>query len=403
MFSNPIIPDVTVDEGTVIQVDVLRCVCKVKTLTGKYLDSVQWLLPSGGSTKGADRFSPLVGDRVMINFGLGYPVIIGFFPRLQSELGSLPLKINTGETLVDTGSNIPDGSAGGFDQNKPKDMIIGDRIVSTISGNFLAILRGGAILLRSNRGAEIFLSKLYNLVRIVSRNWEQFTDLSSDVIQNFKGRIYRYTGYAPTFPLAKVEDYKLHFYYGDTALAEKVKTLHNSSTENPVANTIIYKEQVTDNPTVLPRELMRRTLNLAGEEEVYIYNGTHFTRIASTAEELRFTWNNQNIITITEDSIHAVHKDGADFIMDADGIRATFSDGIINMEETKVTVHFDNADVILDSNQVLAKLNNTSATLTDSSATLLKGNGTAIVSDSETKIVNGSHSVSVTSSGVAIV
>lgn len=371
MFANPIRPDPTIDEGTIMQVDPIRCFCKVRTSTGQILHSVQWLLPTGGSTRGADRFTPLVGDRVMINTGLGYPVIVGFFPRIQIGVGSTPIIIDNGDTLLDTGNYSPDGSATRGDQNKPKDMVQGDRIISTVSGNFLALLRGGAIALRASRAAEIFMSKFYNLVRIVSRNWEHFTDLSSDVIHNFKGRVYRYTGYAPTFLQSKVEDYRLHFYYGDTIAAEAVKTDYNGTHTPAAANTIIYKEQITDVPTTTPREIMRRTLNQVGEEEIWIYNGTHFVRIKSTSELISLSWNDQNTVTITEASIHLVHKDGADVTMDNAGIRADYGNSHVNMTDTS----------IISSN----------------------GGGSATVSDSLTQILNGSHSVSVSSSGVAIV
>lgn len=199
MFSNPIKTSNLVDEGTVVQVDPIRCFCKVKTLNGQTLHSVQWLLPSGGSTRGSDRITPLVGDRVMINTGLGYPVIMGFFPRVQTADGATPLKIDAGEALVDMGSYSPEGSTTWGDQNKPKDFVHGDRIISSIGGGILGILRGGSLLLRASRGSEILLSKFHTLVRIASRNWEHFTDVSSDVVKNFKGKVYRYVGYAPTF------------------------------------------------------------------------------------------------------------------------------------------------------------------------------------------------------------
>ena len=69
---------------------------------------------------------------------------------------------------------------------------------------------------------------------------------------------------------------------------------------------------------------MRRTIKLDGEQEFWIFNGTHFTRVKSTAEELTLSWNDQNTVTINEAKIHAVHKDGADVILDAAGIGANF-------------------------------------------------------------------------------
>lgn len=387
MFSNPISTSNTVEEGTVIQVDHLRSLCKVRTLRGQILSSVQWLTPFGGSTRGSDRFVPAMGDRVMLDYGLGYPVIMGFFPRLQVQDGATPLEINSGEELIDLGNYSPQGAATRGDQNKPKDMLPGDRLISSIGGALLGLLRAGSVVIRSTRSAEIFMSGLRDMIRVVSRNWEHFTDVSSDVIKNFKGRIFRYTGYGRTLAQSRTEDYKLHFYYGDTAAAEAIKTTYGTFSGVPATNTIVYKEQVTDTPSTTVREIMRRTLDLTGNQEVWIYNGTHFTRVSSTAEELRISWNDQNTITVNESSIHAVHKDGADYIMDANGIRATFSDGTINMSNSNVLVEFGAS----------------TATLTNSDVIVMNGTGKLTVSPAVSKLENGSHSITITSGGVAIV
>ncbi len=322
----------------------------------------------------------------MINSGLGYPVIVGFLPRLQTEDGATPLAINDGDQFIDMGSYSPEGSTAWGDQNKPKDFIHGDRLLSTVGGAFLGLLRGGSVILRSTRGSELFLSNFHSLVRIVSRNWEHFTDVSSDVVKNFKGRVYRYVGYASTFTQSKIEDYRLHFYYGDAKAAETIKTNYQTYTGAPATDNVILKEQVTDIVTGAPRELMRRTLHLNGDQEFWITNGTHFTRVKSTAEQLTLSWNDQDTVTIDGVSIHAVHKDGADLIMDAAGIRATFQQGNVNMSNSSIVSTYASGTVTMNSSSITSSL----------------GAGTALVSAGETKISNGGHSVSVTAGGVAI-
>lgn len=403
MFSNPMPSNPSVDEGTVLQVDPIRCLCRVRTLRGQTLREVQWLLPSGGSTRGADRFTPLPGDRVMINLGLGYPVIIGFFPRLQTADGATPILVDSGEELLDMGNYSPEGMVSWGDQNKPKDILMGDRIISSVGGSMMAVLRAGSLVLRSSRGSEIFMSKLHSLVRVMSRNWEHFTDAFSDVAKNYKDKVYRYTGYATTFLKSKVEDYDLHFYYGDVKTAEAVKTNYNLIDLVPAPENIIYKEQVTGEINqVLFQEKMRRTLNLNGEEEVWIYNGEHFTRVTSTAERLFLAWNDQNTITITEASIHIVHKDGADYIMDADGIRATFKRGNINMSETSILSTFAGGTVNMKEASITTNIGASTTTSVPGNITLQNGSGIAFVGPTQTRLTNASHSVTITASGVAI-
>jgi hypothetical protein len=352
-------------------------------MRGQILPDVQWMLPSGGSGRGADRVTPSMGDRVVLSYGLGYPIILGFLPKPQSgEFASL--SISSGEQSIDTGLYGPSSDTYG-DKSKPKDLISGDRILSTVGGSFLALLRGGSTVIRAGRGAEMLMSNLTGLVRIVSRNWAHFTDLSSDVIRNYKGRLYRYTGYSKDFLKAKSEDYNLHFHYGDVALSETAKTNYDSYTGTPTSTSIIYKEQVTQT-TPTPLEFMHRSINDVGEEEVIVNNGTHITRVSSTAEQIQITWNNQNTVTINEASIHAVHKDGADLIMDHDGIRGSFSSGLINMQSANIVVSFGGSSV----------------TLTDGDITLTNGSGFTLISPGLTRLSNGGHSVNITSGGVAI-
>lgn len=366
-FSNPSPSSPLMEEGTVVQLDIQRSLCKVKTLKGQLLQDVTWALPSGGSTRGSIRVTPSMGDRVIVNFGLGYPIITNFIPRIQSLNSVDSLVIGSGEGSVDMGSYGPSSGSVSGDQNKPDDMVGGDTLVSSSGGATVATLKGGSALMRAGRGAEVFLFNWIGLVRIVSRNWAHFTDLSSDVIKNFNNRLYRYTGYSKSFSDNKNEDYKLHFYYGDVKAAETIKAGYDTYTGTPATDSILYKEQVSGPASI---EYCKRTYNDSGEMEILINNGTHVTRIVQTAEQVQITWNNQNIVTITEASIHAVHKDGADLIMDSSSIRATFGGSV--------------------------------ATIANSQATITNGAGSLTVSPSTTSLVNGGHSVIVSSSGVSI-
>jgi hypothetical protein len=403
MYNNPVPTSALAEEGTVMQVDGIRHFCIVRTMKGQTLPSVQWLLPVGGSGRGGDRISPSIGDRVMLNFALGYPVIVGFFPRLQTADGATPLQISTGNRLIDTGNYSPEGSVAWGDQNRPKDMIEGDRLISSVGGALLGLLRAGSVLIRSSRGAEIFTSKLDNLVRIISRNWEHFTEVSSDIVRNFTGRVYRYTGYAQTFAQAKIEDYRLHFYFGDTKAGEAVKSNYRTYSGTPPAmDPVIYKEQITDLNAGSARELMRRTIKLDGEEEIWITNGTIFTRVKSTSQELTLSWNDQNTVTINEDKIHSVHKDGADVILDSAGIRATFQQGNINMSSSSIVTTFNSGTVTQTSSNIVTQIGGSTTTSTSGNITLVNGSGQVLVSPSLTRLSNGARAVSVTSATISL-
>jgi hypothetical protein len=331
MFNNPSKIDSTYDEGTVSEVDPIRFFCKVKTIRGQNLNQVQWLQNSGGSNRGGDRATPTMGDRVMLNNALGYPVIIGYLPKLQTSDNAFPVNIDTGEQAADTGNFSSAGVNAINDQNKAGDMAVGDRIIASNGGGMLAVLRGGSLLLRSSRLAEIFISKWDDVVRIVSRNFEHFTDVSSDIVKNIKGRVYRYTGYAATDSAARSETYMYNLYYGDTALAEAVKTDYQNITTAPAASTIIFKEEV-------PAMMYRTVDGVSGEVFQVVGQTTiHQTATAVTVDfggnhiatwdgsQITLSYENAQIVTLTGSVIDLKHSSGAEVLLDNTGVSSTFN------------------------------------------------------------------------------
>jgi hypothetical protein len=332
MFNNPSKINNSYDEGTVTEVDVQRNFCKVKTIRGQNLDQVQWLQPSGGSSRAGDRATPVMGDRVIVNYGLGYPLIIGFLPKNQTTDNSFPVHIDTGSLPIDTGNFSPEGVNAINDVNKPGDLSVGDRVIASTGGGLLAVLRGGSFILRSSKLAEIFISKWDDVVRIVSRNFEHFTDVSSDIVKNIKGRVYRYTGYASTSSAAKTETYGYNLYYGDVALAQAVKTNWQNPGTLPSTSSIIFREDV-------PAGSMYRTIDgtsgattqVVGPAKIY-QDSTQV--VVSFNTNISATWNGtqivlnyqgQQIVTIDGSQIDLKHNSGAEVHLDSTGVKSSFN------------------------------------------------------------------------------
>lgn len=300
----------------------------------------------------------------------------------------------------------------------------------------MAVLRAGTVILRAARTAEIVASKLRGLVRVVSRNWEHFTDLCSDVIKNYKGSTYRYTGYAQTFELARVEDYRLNFYWGNVQAAEQLKTNYDDYASEDgafiVPSAITYKEQITDGTD----EKMHRTLNITGDQEIYItLDGTTFTRMVSTGNQVQITWKDQHKITINDSQINLIRSDGAEINMDSTGIQAnmintqvTMTDDTIEattgtptvtMDATSITattgtptVTMDNStisattgdpSVDLTTNQIVAAVGSSNITIESNLILGAVGSATLTLSAATSSLMNGSHGVIVTAAGVALV
>lgn len=300
----------------------------------------------------------------------------------------------------------------------------------------MALLRAGTVILRASRTAEIVASKLRGLVRVVSRNWEHFTDVCSDVIKNYRGSTYRYTGYAQTFDLAKVEDYRLHFYWGNVSAADQLKTDYDDYAADDGAyiapTDITYKEQITDGTA----EKMHRTLDITGNEEVYItLDGTTFTRMTSTGNQVQITWKDQHKITINDSQINLIRSDGAEINMNSTGIQANMINTHVTMTNDTIEATTGTPTVTMDSTTITATTGTPTITMDDSSieattgdptvtmnvngisaevgssnivmsATTLSanfGSATLDLNPTSSSLMNGAHGVIVTAAGVALV
>jgi hypothetical protein len=261
-----------------------------------------------------------MGDRVVITYGLGYPLITGFLPTPQGEENAFPITIDSGQPIVDTGDYSAVAGVIKGDANKPQDLLNGDHVLASEGNAVLALLRGGSVLLKSSALAQIFMSRLDDVIKVVSRNFEHYTDVSSDIVKNLKGRIYRYIAYTNDFAKAKEEDYKYHLYYGDTALAEAVKTDYLVTPGSlPAINTTLFKEQVTADGV----EVMHRTVKEDGSEEVVVTGSGGTSTVKTTSSMISFS-----------------RADGATIVLDSSGIHHSFSGGTINMTSSGISLDF---------------------------------------------------------------
>ncbi len=208
-------------EGTVLSVDAPRFLCTVKTIRGQRLNNVTWTLPSGGYGRSSTASAPKMGDRVIVDTGLGYPVIRGFLPRIDRN-ASTPPSIDGGSLPADTG-NLGSLSGASLNASRPTDFIPGDEIITSEGGGLLGVLRSGTIMLRSSRLAQIILSKLDDGVKIVARSLDIHTEVSSEIMASVKGRVYKWLGIARTPAEARQGLFRYQEFYGDTLTAAALK------------------------------------------------------------------------------------------------------------------------------------------------------------------------------------
>lgn len=327
-------PDKSADEGIVAQIDPIRKLCRVKTLSGQNLNSVRWTESCGGSGRAGDRSTPNIGDHVYLDYRLGYPIVAGYLPKVQGLENTFPLIIDSGSIEANTGNFSAGGEATWADQNKPKELLSGDRFFGTEGGAMLALLRFGTAVLKASPLAQIIVSKIDDTVRIVSRNFEHYTDVGSDVVRNIGGRVYRYISYTNNFGSSRNSDYQYSQYIGDTALAEAVKDDYLLSSSAAATN-VIFKEQVKQG-----NFLVERSLSLDGTETVSISDGATHTTRTNTAGQMILDFNAKNKITVNDGVITLERSDGAKVNMTPEGITMTYKDGTINMHNAGVDTLF---------------------------------------------------------------
>ena len=330
MFSTPISNDTRFFEALVLGIDSQRDVCKILTSFNQSMSDVPWV--------SSIYESPVFGDRVFVSTAMGYPIIVGILPRIGEDDGT--------NAVIEDGSGIDTGNYSSLNRglvnnpSKPSDIVSGDRVVSNDMNGIYGLLRGGSFIARASRMAQILLSKFDELARIVARNYELFTDFTTDIYASVRGRVYRFVGYSHTLSAGRADTYKYQELYGDTVLGDSLKWNYYGLTPStfsaqPASNAIIRKYRVVDGAnTLFYQDLYHdtgryytRVQNSAGTTYTYLDHvnnsydlksddGTTFTRVQATPGSMVVTFNGPNVnkITVNNDMIELSFNNGAHYL-----------------------------------------------------------------------------------------
>jgi hypothetical protein len=232
-------------EGEVLTVDPLRFICSVKTTNGRTFTGVRWLLQSGGTSAVGIHSTPSIGDRVLVTTSLGYEVILGCIPSIDSP------DIST--QSITGGSNTPDvGTDSSFrggitaDPKKPTDFLPGELVYTAKGGAQLGILAGGMAILKASTLSQIVMSKFEGLVRLVTRNYQRYSDASSRVSTNMKGRLYEFFGADWNVLNNRNSNERYQEIYGDVAAGEILLGNPSNTSALPVADTRVRRITLED-------------------------------------------------------------------------------------------------------------------------------------------------------------
>ena len=177
--------------STVIAVDIKRSVCKCISDSGEVLSEVRWVVPMGGTDGTGLSVTPIESSRVVVDTSSGFPIIIGSIP---SDGTTDVRRTNIGRQDVDE-EDIADYSL--VDLNgiirgpgTPRDQRPGDSVFTSDTGGILGLLAGATSIIKSSPLAQIITTRIGDLVRVVSRNWEHFTDMDETYKVSIRGKVY---------------------------------------------------------------------------------------------------------------------------------------------------------------------------------------------------------------------
>lgn len=170
-------------EGYVAGVDLKRHECKIRTDYGQTINGVRWLKNAGGSNSYGDNTTPSEQDRIMVmRMPNNQHWILGYIPATTNinnrSTGPAIGKQGVSQEELSDYSVAQSKSIAG-DQSSPIDQRVGDWTRTSHGGGMIALLRAGTVLMKASSTSMLMLSPFDDLGRLVTRNWEHFTDVDS--------------------------------------------------------------------------------------------------------------------------------------------------------------------------------------------------------------------------------
>lgn len=364
-------------EAIVTEVDVDRGVCKCRTYTGGIVYNVQWLQPVGtGTNRGGSYSTPVLNERVVIAQLNGAVVIVGSKSSVIDTNLVNNLDIAEDWEREETGdySVFRNGNQS-LNGHAPSDMLVGDKIVASEGGSFLAALRGGSLLLKASNLAQIFVSKIDNIARFVSERFEHFTAIHSDYVVKKGKKGYRFVGYGRRTRDASQDRYKYYEITGDAEFGEATKGLYHDVTATT--------DESTSNPTDMIQYRVVAQFDEGSGDDASGYNEAAY----KVMEEKQFiNGNTEKIVRVADDSAKSTSKQEPQLQFLRTEAGADYAE--VSATPTEIKIDWKGEAVI---------------TMNASTLTVdFKGNSKLTLNDSMAKVESNGHSITIQGSGVAI-
>lgn len=204
-------------------VDIVRKVCKCLSDSGEILSEVKWVVPMGGTDGNGLSVHPIENSRVLVDTASGFPFIVGAIPADGTKD---VVRTNIGRQSVSE-EDIADYSTVSMGDiirgpGTPLDQRPGDNVFTSDGGGILGLLRSGTSIVKSSPLAQMVTSRFGDLVRVVSRNWEHYTDVDETYKTSIRGKVYSMRNLFRTPEKSRAEEPSKVRYEGDVAMGETI-------------------------------------------------------------------------------------------------------------------------------------------------------------------------------------
>lgn len=226
MYSNSNDPNSVFVKAKVLNVDIKRGVCRCVTDNGHMLTNVRWGYPLGQHKERGDNSHPVPEERVVLVKVAGEHVIFMSTGAPQVLDSTVRASINRGRGASDFHDrfNQSNGDANlRREGSSPSEMVPGDKVFTGDRGGLFGLLRGGTFIAKASVLSQLIISKLDDLIRIVSRNYEMFSAAAVHYSVNLRGRPYTYLGYFQTQTSSRQDSPDYYEVFGDVACGDEAK------------------------------------------------------------------------------------------------------------------------------------------------------------------------------------
>ena len=230
-------------EATVKTVDLRRSVCKCQTNRKKDLHDVRWGYELGQHSERGSNSHPVPEERVLlVNVMGGYYILMSLgSPQLQDSTIRSSIGQGRGTSRFHEEFNYSQGEDSFRREGAtPRDMFAGDKVFTGERGSLFGMLKSGTFIAKASGLAQLLISRMDDLLRIVSRNYEMFSDAMTHYSVNLSGRVYTYQSHFKNQSSSRADSPDYYEVFGDVAAGDvaKEKYLEDGLTLNPVDDVV---------------------------------------------------------------------------------------------------------------------------------------------------------------------